>query len=162
MERIERFQELFGDAFPIEQFSRTADAKDESKVMIALGDAVVGYMTSTAVDIARPGGFVPAFNLQYQDGTPMATAGGILPDPSSVAALRAEIARDDWLGISSRPIVTPPLTQKETASLRALLPDAVTPTRADIQELGFDLLQEQIASFAEHYLRYPSFVQAAR
>ena len=162
VDRRDRFEQLFGDAFPTEQFTSTADAKNELKVMSALSDAVLDFMESTAVRIARRGEFVPAFNLRYKDGSPMATVGGVLPDETHVAAIDAEISRSDWTGIASEPIVTPPLTQREAASLRSLLPDTVTPTRADVEALGFDLLPEQIASFAEHYLKYPSFVQTVR
>lgn len=161
-DRVGRFSALFGDAFPVERFPTTKDAKDEGKVMTALGEAVISHMQSQAVQVARPGGFLPAFNLQYRDGSPMATSGGVLPEPALVGSLEAEITRADWMGLSTKPIVTPPLTQKETTSLRGLLPNTVAPSRSDVQALGFDLLPDQITSFAEHYLRYPSFVQTAR
>ncbi|GAA2282265.1 hypothetical protein GCM10010402_44030 [Actinomadura luteofluorescens] len=161
-DRLERFKRLFGDAFPVERFETMKDLRDEQKVMVALGDAVIAFLKARSVQIARPGGFIPAFNLQYQDGTPMATAGGILPSPELAEQFKAELRREDWSGLSSKPIITPPLTPKEVSSLRALLPNKTALSREDIQHLGFDLLEDQIESFCEHYLKYPSFVQTAR
>ena len=64
--------------------------------------------------------------------------------------------------MSTKAIVTPPLTAKEVTALRGLLPSTSIPTRSDVQALGFDLLDDQIESFSSHYLTYPSFVQTAR
>lgn len=35
-------------------------------------------------------------------------------------------------------------------------------TRQEVRTLGFDLLDQQVDSLTEHYLRYPTFVQAVR
>lgn len=160
--RLGRFEELFGDAFPVERFKSVRSLSDEPKVMTALGDAVIGHLKARSVEIARPGGFIPAFNLQYQDGTPMATAGGVLPTPDLVEAVREEIEKPDWPCLGREPIITPPLTAKEVSSLRSLLPCSDALSRNDVRKLGFDLMDHQIASFCEHYLKYPSFVQTVR
>jgi hypothetical protein len=162
VDRAARFVELFGDAFPIERFETRDDWRDERKVMSAIADAVIGTLVSHAVDVAREGGMVAAFNLTYQDGAPMGTVGGVLPTPDAEDAVKAKLAAAPWPAMFRDPIVTPPLTTKEVAALRALLPSESVPTRADLQALGFDLLEDQIKSFADHYMTYPSFVQTAR
>lgn len=157
-----RFEELFGNAFPTERFPSTRSYKDEKALMVALSEALSDFMQSEHIRSARPGRFVPGFRLQYQDGTPMATAGGVLASDSNAEAIAKLVDGTNWTAASSVPIVTPPLTQREVAALRALLPNEQEPSRQDVQNLGFDLEDEQIASFVEHYLRYPSFVQTAR
>lgn len=161
-ERLDRFESLLGDAFPKERFPRPKDLRDEHAVMVALSDAVVAFLQSRFLRSARKGEFVPAFNLQYQDGTPMATAGGVLVTEAKAADVHAEMARAPWLACSSTPIVTPPLTPREVAALRGLLPNVTPPDRTNVKALGFDLLEDQIESFATHYLLYPSFAQTVR
>lgn len=160
--RVDRFAELFGDSFPREDFQSMKDSKDENKVMRSLASAASSYLKSISINISRRGGFIEAFGLQYKDGSPMVTVGGVLPDPSVELDIRAEVGSSDWRAISSTPITTPPLTQKEVVHLRGLLPCTPDPTRDDVQNLGFDLLEDQLASFTEHYLKYPMFVETVR
>lgn len=157
-----RFEELFGDAFPWEDFDSNRKLKNEVLLMPALSQTVLALLQAHFVSVGREGAALPAFAVQYQDGTPMATAGCILSAAKNEPAVRSLVASESWSGVVSRPIVTPPLTQKEVSALRSLLPSANAPTRADVQQMGFDLDEDDIQSFAEHYLYYPHFVQAVR
>lgn len=157
----QRFESLLGDAFPFERFRKPRDFKNEVKLMVALSSAVNNLMQSQFIRVARKGRFIPAFSLQYQDGTPMATAGGVLASQELAEPLDSEVS-NSWRALSETPIVTPPLTHLEVTALRALLPSDRPVSRQDIQDVGFDLLEEQIESFVEHYLRYPTFVETVR
>jgi len=161
-ERREAFLELFGDAFPVEPFTTTGKYKDHALVMSALADGLNTLLHSHAGEAARPGGFVRAFDLRYQDGTPMVTAGGCLPSPERAAATSALVAAPGWQGLCPTPITTPPLTVRELQALRALMPCEPPPSRTSVQALGFDLEEDQIAAFAAHYASFPTFVQTAR
>ena len=162
VERRDAFVELFKDAFPVEDFPTTTETRDKVKVMAGLAAATLGRMQSKALSISREGGFVPMFNLQYQDSSPMVTVGGMLPNPTGAEEATTLINQPDWPGVGPLPITTPPLTQKEVMAIRSLLPDANPITRERIQALGFDLLEDQIDAFVTYYLKYPSFVQTAR
>ncbi len=157
-----RFEELFGDAFPWEEFGSNRSFRNEGKLMVALSQTVMSLLESHFLKIGRCGRFIPAFELQYQDGTPMATTGGVLAAIDTFELIQSVVSADDWSGISTTPIVVPPLTQREVAALRSLLPNDAGITRQEVRTLGFDLLDQQVDSFTEHYLRYPTFVQAVR
>jgi|GEM_PF-645172 len=157
----DRFEGLLGDAFPLEDFPSIRSFRDEGRLMVALSSAMNTFMQSEYIRLARPGKFVPSFCLQYQDGTPMATAGGVLASDRSASNVRRLVTSREWKALSSIPIVVPPLTPREVSALRTLLPASVSPSREQIRSLGFDLLDDQIGSFVEHYLRYPIYFQAA-
>ena len=161
-ERKAAFDELLGDAFPTERFTAIRKYKDDSFVMDALADGVLAMMNARAIHFARPGGFVKAFKLKYQDGAPMVTVGGFLPAAPDRVAVEDEVATADWPCLLAAPITTPPLTIKETQALKSILPANPAPTRGDVQALGFDLDDEQIDSFVRHYQHFPTFVQALR
>jgi hypothetical protein len=161
-QRAEWMQTLLGDAFPADRFESNRAYKSEERLGAALTDAVLNMLQSAYLATGRSGRFVPMFSLRYQDGSSMATAGGILAEPAVVDEARGLVAAPDWPSMRATPIATPPLTQKEVSALRRLLPTASPPTRDDVISLGFDLLPEQLDAFAEYYLKYPSFVQTAR
>lgn len=160
-ERALRLQDLFEDAFDASSLSTAGAAKDEPLFMKALAQTALDFMTSSVLRSGRPGGFVPAYNLKYQDGSPMVTVGGFLPTVKSLAATKALVDGDSWQGILENPIITPPLTLREIATLQAALPATSGLSRSDILSMGFDLELGQIKSFEEHYLRYPAFAQFA-
>jgi hypothetical protein len=120
---------------------------------------VADFMKSVATTAARPGGFTPAFRLCYSDKTPMVTVGGILPAKASKGAADAAVALEEWPGTPDEPILTPPLTLKEVATLQAQLPIAGKLTRSQVRRLGFDLGVGQLRSFQRYYRYYPIFAQ---
>ena len=155
-----RLRKLFGAAAP-----------DDLSVESYKGDALASVLASCSQDYllaraqrrARVGSYVPAFMLTYRDGTPMVTVGGFLPSEENLALTEATVASGEWIGIDANPITVPPLTPKEALALQELLPRTFGAlTRADVRALGFDLEDGQVESFERHYLRYPTFFQAAR
>jgi hypothetical protein len=154
--RPERIQKLLGSIVPDDLSKEScADEKLPETLLTLTSD----FMVSVASSASRPGGFIPAFRLSYQDGTPMITIGGVLPTKGAVAAAKSAILSKDWPGISLDPIVTPPLTLKEAAMLQAQLPSSHPLTRRAVQALGFDLEDQQIRSFERYYQYYPIFAQ---
>ena len=91
----------------------------------------------------------------------MVTVGVFLPSAETEAFVKRVVDGSSWEGIVDDPITTPPLTAREVAALRALLPAKDVLTRQDVQDCGFDLEGDQIDAFAAHYLRYPMFAQLA-
>jgi hypothetical protein len=116
-------------------------------------------MKSIAAEIARPGGFVPAFRVLYRDGAPMVTIGGVLPARGAVRGVRDLVNGPSWPSRPAKPITAPHLTMREAAVLQSLLPCATKLSRADIQKLGFDLDDDQIEAFETYYRQYPAFAQ---
>lgn len=161
-DRREAFIDLLGDAFPNERFPSNNAFKDDQMIMDALADAVLDRLGSRTNHFARPGGFVPGFKLKYADNAPMVTVGGCFPSEERSGHVRDLVASDDWPCFLDDAILTPPLTLREAHALKALLPRQASPTRTDVQELGFDLSEESIESFVRHYKHYPMFVQAVR
>jgi hypothetical protein len=157
--RVDSLNSLFGDLIGM----TLDDSMVENDVpfMNTLRQAIENFLLSTALQNARAGGFVPAFNVGYQDGPPMVTVGGILPSVGNTSTVQGLTRKRDWEGLVSHPITTAPLTMKEVGALQAQLPSRKKITRKRVQRLGFDLEEEQIDSFARHYLLYPNFVQAA-
>ena len=161
-DRPDRIGELFGDAAPQDIFN-SADGYDDERIMMkGLAAATLKHFTARALQGARPGGFVPLFNLQYEDSVPMVTVGGMLPAVAIAEDIRNLASQPEWPGICELPIITPPLTPKEVTAIKTLLPGDPHPGRAEVQSLNFDLLEDQIACFVQYYLKYPSFVQTAR
>lgn len=126
-----------------------------------LPQVIEDHFRHSAISQGRDGGYIPSFRIGYKDGTPMATVGGFLPSKQNAAAARSVIESGSWDGRPDRLIATPPLTSKEAGALMSQLPSRRHLTRADVQRLGFDLEDDQIELFEEHYLRYPTFVQVA-
>jgi hypothetical protein len=158
-QRHERLRNLFGLAAP--ENMTTEEAKDRDRMMEILASSVETFLVSKAVESGRPGGFVPAFRVMYVDGAPMVTVGGVLPDESNEEEVRHDVSNPEWPGFVSDIIALPPLTAKEIHALQAMLPNPARITREQVQAAGFDLLEEDIDSFVNHYLRYPNFAQLA-
>ncbi len=118
-------------------------------------------MISAAVESGRPGGFIPAFNMIYQDTATMVTIGGVLPRPGASSSARAAISSPGWPATPEMRIVAPHLTVREAAVLQSQLPRSKKLTRAAVRKLGFDLQEDQLSSFERYYLYYPSFAQVS-
>lgn len=126
-----------------------------------LADLALPFMKGVASDVARPGGFEPAFRMIYTDTATMVTVGGVLPAPGAVAGVRETLRNADWPCLVDMRIEAPHLTLKETAALQTKLPATRSLTRAQVQRLGFDLEDAQIVSFQKFYRFYPSFAEIA-
>ena len=155
--RIDWLQALFGDA--VESTLTQSMVDDDVSFMDTLRRTMQNFLLSTALQNARAGGYVPAFSLGYQDGSPMVTVGGILPGIANVSTVQGVVRKRNWEGLVNKPIITAPLTMKEVAALQSQLPNRLKLTRKHIRSLGFDLEEKQIESFASHYLLYPNFAQ---
>lgn len=149
--------ELFGDDFTIE-----GDVTNDLDRGMNLVRGVQRALSSAAADFGRSAPAVPAFGIVYRDAVPMVTTGVVLPSPATASEVRAAVEREDWPARSSSLLATPPLTSKEAASLRALLPAANPLTRDDVRAIGFDLEDDQVESFARNYRYFPSFAQVLR
>lgn len=158
--RPERIHELFGSAAP-ERIS-VADTRDRDQTMRILAATVTDFLVGVGVMSGAAGGFVPAFRLMYVDNAPMVTVGGVLPSAASAEGIEAVVSDAAWPGVLSEVVSPPPLTAKEVQALQALLPNPESITRAEVQAIGFDLEEDHIGFFADHYLRYPQFAQLAR
>jgi hypothetical protein len=135
------------------------EACKEEPMQSTLANLALDYMKSVAADLARPGGFVPAFRIIYKDTSPMVTVGGILP-AKGAARIASDVVNDPiWAGKPAKPITAPHLTMREAATLQAKLPSTVKLSRPVVQGLGFDLEDEQIDAFATYYREYPAFAQ---
>jgi hypothetical protein len=161
-ERAEKLQALFGDAFPIEDYPDGKGLNKTASFQTAMARSLLDLLDSKARSSARDGRFVPAFNLHYQDGVPMVTVGGVLPDSSTEGSVVEIVDHSDWRGHTAEPIISPALTSKEVAALRTLLPADVAPTRTMLRDIGFDLPENKLRSFVTYYLEYPIYVQASR
>jgi hypothetical protein len=157
--RADSLNELFGDSMGMTLDDSMVD--EDVSFMNTLRQAIENFLLSTALQNARAGGFVPAFNLGYQDGSPMVTVGGILPSVGNTSTAQSLTRKKHWGGRVKQPITTAPLTMKEVGALQSLLPSRTRLTRKRVERLGFDLEEKQIESFANHYLLYPNFVQIA-
>lgn len=147
---------LLGDAVPDDLLD---DAFEKAKIPATFATCLLNYIESEAATMARPGGFIPAFNIPYTDSAPMVTVGGFLLAQAAKGAGKACVNDDQWEGFVKVPVEAPPLTIKEVAALQRLLPSKSGISRAGIQKIGFDLTEEQIAAYEEHYRRYPAFFQ---
>ncbi len=155
-QRLERLSQLLGAVVPDE--CDPSDLSDD-KMAETLTKLLTNFLVSTAARIVRPGGFVPCFSVTYQDGTPMATVGGVLPTLGTLPQLRQIVSENGWPGFLKQRISAPHLTLKEAATLQAQLPRRNKLSRKSIQRLGFDLEEEQISSFEKYYKYYPSYAQ---
>jgi hypothetical protein len=155
-DRPDRLRDILGSVVP-DDLSKNA-CRDE-KLLQTLATFTLDYMTSVAADLARPGGFVPAFRIIYKDSAPMVTVGGVLP-AKGAARVASDIAGDNkWVGMPAQPINAPHLTIREASALQALLPCVDKISRDDVRKLGFDLDEEQITAFQTYYRQYPAFAQ---
>lgn len=155
-ERPDRLREILGDVVPDDL---AKDACKGDRMQETLANLTLDYITSLAIDMARPGGFVPAFRMVYQDGAPMLTVGGILPAKGAARIAGDAISEPLWPCKPHAPIKAPHLTMREAAVLQAQLPREEHLTRPLVQELGFDLEEHELEAFETYYRQYPAFAQ---
>jgi hypothetical protein len=155
-DRPDRLRDLLGSVVP-DELSRE-DCKD-AQMQETLADLALAYMKSLAADIARPGGFVPAFRIVYKDGASMVTVGGVLPSKGAARVTADLVGNQAWPCRPKKPIQAPHLTIREAASLQSILPSIDRLTRVMVQELGFDLQEEQLEAFEAYYRQYPAYAQ---
>ncbi|QBB70872.1 hypothetical protein ELE36_11180 [Pseudolysobacter antarcticus] len=154
--RHKRIKILLGDVVPD---TKVIDDFQDAVLPDLMASLVLDFMKSAAAQVARPGGFVPSFRMAYRDQTPMVTVGGVLPRRENVDVVKTTIKADEWSGMVSGTIVAPHLTTKESTALQAELPSHVPLDRNIVQQLGFDLDDDQIEAFQKFYRFYPSFAQ---
>jgi hypothetical protein len=157
-QRVRRVQNLLDFAAPSDLTDD--DVRDEDDLSRVLADSLERRLRSISIDAGRTPA-VPSFRMRYRDGTPMVTVGLHLPTPETSNEVRAIVNDPSWPGIVGSAITTPPLTTREVGAIRALLPTSRSITRADIQDAGFDLEEDQLEAFTAHYNRYPTFAQLA-
>lgn len=157
-QRVKTIQDLLGFAAPSDLTDD--DVRREDDLSRVLAESLERRLSSISIDAGRTPA-VPLFRMRYRDGAPMVTVGLHLPSPSSIDGVRGIVADPSWPGIVEEAITTPPLTTREVGAIRALLPTSESITRADIQQVGFDLEEDQLYAFIAHYNRYPTFAQLA-
>lgn len=155
-DRVQRLRDILGDVVP-DDLSKSSCQGDRMQETIAT--LCLDFLRSAAIQVARPGGFVPAFRILYRDSAPMVTVGGLLPSKGAASIAKDHVSHLDWPACPAHPIHAPHLTMREAASLQALLPRSDKLTRAVVQRLGFDLEEDQIEAFQRYYLQYPAFAQ---
>jgi len=155
-ERSERLREILGAVVP-DDLPKSSCKGD--RMQAALADLTLDFLKSSAAEIARPGGFVSAFRIIYQDGAPMVTVGGVLPAKGAARVAADVVGEADWPGRPPAPIKAPHLTMREAAVLQAQLPRDAPLSRPQVQELGFDLEDHELEAFQTYYRQYPAFAQ---
>jgi len=155
-QRPQLLRSLLGSVVPDELSKEECEGEQMRET---LANLVIQFMGSIAADMARPGGFVPAFRAIYQDGPPMVTVGGILPVRGDEESAKSTVGAANWPCRPPRPIKAPNLTIREAAVLQSQLPCPRKLSREDVQALGFDLEEEQIEAFQSYYRQYPAFAQ---
>jgi hypothetical protein len=149
--------DLFGQSAP--EGLNPVETRSQEELSRILAGSTERYLVSAAIRSGRPGSFLPAIRLMYRDSAPMVTVGGVLPTVDNEEAIRQLVSRAEWIGRSDKLIQAPYLTPKEFLALQSGLPSVDPITRSDVQKMGFDLDEEQLDSFVDHYLRYPQFAQ---
>lgn len=150
-------KDLFGDSY--EEYG--LDVLVQRQFANAVGRNLERQLLSTVSRSGRESRGLPAFFLPYRDGTPMLTVGIFIPSAASCDSAAAIFSSQSWKGRTFEEIATPPLTSREVEALQAALPAVPELTRNQVQEVGFDLEEDGLASFSKYYTRYPSFVQIA-
>ncbi|WP_157083122.1 O-methyltransferase [Novosphingobium lentum] len=156
-QKRERLRVLLGDVVP-DALTRE-QLRDPDAFALTMADLLQQFLQATAENCARPGGFVPAFRAAYRDKASMITVGGILPTIERRDAVSTLVTEDRWEGFSDLAIIAPHLTLKELAVLQAQMPRSEVMDRTVVQELGFDLGEDQIEIFRRYYRHYPAFAQ---
>jgi hypothetical protein len=156
LERCERVRNLLGALVP-DDLPPTACKGEQMQETLA--DFGLSFMKSIAADIARPGGFIPAFRVLYKDSAPMVTIGGVLPAKGDERAATEAVRATSWSAWPQKAVKAPHLTMREAAVLQSQLPCTTKLTRTTIKKLGFDLDEDQIEAFETYYRQYPSFAQ---
>lgn len=156
-QKSESLRRLLGDVVP-DRLDKEALAEPDG-FALTLAQLLESFLSSIARSCARPGGWVPAFRLPYRDKAAMVTVGGVLAAEDTQETCRELVRSSTWKARSSRMIVAPHLTLRELAVLQAQLPRAEALDRATVQQLGFDLGEDQIEVFERYYKYYPAFAQ---
>lgn len=157
-QRPKRIQTLLGDVVP-DELLKNRCTKDT--LPATLINFTSDFLKSEAADAARPGGFIEAFRLMYDDSTTMLTVGGILPGTEAAPEAGALVSNPSWKCIVDEVIQAPQMTLREIAILQSELPAVSALTRARIQDLGFDLNEQQVRSFQKYYKYLPTFAEIA-
>jgi hypothetical protein len=157
-QRVRAISNLLG--FATSRQLSDEDVREEDDLARVLAKTLEDRLVSLSVEAGRPPA-IPAIRLRYSDGAPMVTVGIFLPNTDTTDSTRAIVADETWPGIVESPINTPPLTMREVATIRAMLPATGDVSRSDIRALGFDLEEDQLSAFTTHYNRYPTFAQLA-
>ena len=89
----------------------------------------------------------------------MVTVGGILPSVDATGTAGEVVSGPQWHCRPPKPIVAPHLTIREAVVLQSQLPSREPLSREDIQNLGFDLAEDQIEAFQTYYRQYPTFAE---
>lgn len=155
-ERPARLRQVFGAVVPDDLPKRAC--RDE-RMQDTLASLTIDFMKSVAADLARPGGFIPAFRLIYKDTAPMITVGGLLPPRGALRTAAALVDDASWPCRPAKPITAPHLTIREATVLQSQLPRADRLTKDLVHDLGFDLEVGQIEAFETYYRQYPAFAQ---
>ncbi|WP_103256926.1 O-methyltransferase [Tabrizicola aquatica] len=156
VQRPERLRSLLGDVVPDDLSKEDCSKENLPSVLAKLA---MDYLKSEVADLARPGGLIEAFRVPYFDSVGMVTVGAVLPAVGAVPAARAVVSTGDWKCLVDEVIHAPQLTLREIAALQSELPPVGAITRTRVQELGFDLQDEQIQSFQKYYKYLPSFAE---
>lgn len=155
-DRPQRLANLLGSVVP-DDMGKERCEKDN--LALTLASLTMDFLSSVIADNARLGGFVRSFKVPYLDSVGMVTVGGVLPTRETVDSVSAVVDDHKWKCVVDEMIQAPPMTLKEVATLQAELPFDGELTRARIQELGFDLLEDQIRSFQQYYKYLPNFAE---
>ena len=154
--RPDRIRSLLGRVVPDDL---PKEACEVETLPLTLAKYVMDFLASEAADSARPGGFLRAFSVPYTDSAAMVTVGGVLSTNDTIAAARAVVGNASWNCLLDEAIQAPQMTLREIAVLQAEMPCIDDLTRARIQEIGFDLRENQIKSFQKFYKYLPSFAE---
>jgi hypothetical protein len=155
-QRPSRLKTLLGEVVPDDL---TREQCEKGMIHTTLADLTLNFIKSEVADSARPGGFIDAFKMTYLDTVEMVTVGGILPTKGAAPVIRTITDGDQWIGRVADMIAAPQMTLREVSALQAELPCGAEITRARVQEIGFDLEEEQIRSFQRYYKYLPSFAE---
>jgi len=161
---VARARKLLGDAFPVENWPGvgTVPRDKEAKFCVDTGSALSTRLQTYAAASRPDSETFELFAIPYQDGTPMYTVGIGLFAPAVADEVRDVVNGAAWRGRTDEPVLTPPLTARESGALRSVLPAETALSRRDVIALGFDLEDDQLASFCKYYLDTPTFVETAR
>lgn len=155
-DRPERLKELLGSVVPI---NLAKDDCEKEKLASTLASLTMDFLESFVNDNTRQGGFVRSFQVSYTDSVCMVTVGGILPTCDTTRSANNVVFDKKWKGVVDEVIQAPPMTLREVATLQAELPRDDELTRANVRELGFDLLEDQLRSFQRHNKYLPNFAE---
>lgn len=110
----------------------------------------------------RSESFIPLFNYNYKDNSPMITIGGMIANQQDAEALKRRLSelRFEYVTREEQFVIdVPNLTFKEKLTLDRILPRLSVPTAVEVEELGFPLRQRQIDSYHKFYRFYPTFAE---